>query len=229
MAVNPRNFLINSEFPLDQILFLNQGSTVVLNSTFSGTVAIAHGLPFIPLASLVWSNDSDFTTAYNYEDGNFTTSFISPIGQRYDVFSDATNVNINLYNTSGSTQTVYYRIYCFAPSTASVDSLVEHTANDGEEFIINTDFNYMKLAATGSLTDGAGTVSYAHGLGFIPRALVWYQVGSTFYQITSPQIVNTDPTGSGGITTGVHVDSTKLEWLNPTGVSSIQYRIYAEE
>jgi len=229
MAVNPRNFLVNSDFPLDQILFLNEGSTVVANNTFSGTVSIAHGLPFVPLPSLVWSNDADFTTAFNYWDGNFASSFISPVGQQYDVFADATNVNIRLFNTSGSSQTVYYRIYCFAPSTASVDSLVEHTANEGERFTINTDLNYMKLAATGSLSSGAGTVSYSHGLSFVPRALVWYQVGSEFYQVSSPQIVNTDPTGSVGSTSGVYVDSTKLEWLNPAGAATIQYRIYAEE
>lgn len=226
MAV--QDFLLTTDFPIEQVLFTIVGSTVVPNNTLSGSVNIPHGLPFTPLPIMVWSNTSDFAIANSWFDTQYAlNSFTTGAGQSHTVSANATNITIGTYNFSGSSKTVYYQIYCLAPSDASIDSIVAATANLSENFLLNTDFNYMKLAYPGRLTPSVRV--FNHNLGYVPRVKFW-QSGSGRYDPLIPSFaIQSDPTGSGLLTSGLHVTATQLIWLNPTGVDYIEYRIYGDQ
>lgn len=219
-----------SDYPIEKVMFLTSGSASVPNSTVDLTpgISIPHGLPFTPLPEIVWSNTSDFSIANVRGDSAYNSSaFTTGAGQLYAVSADATNVYITRYNNSGSTQTLYYRITCLAPSDASEESVVNFTANSADKFVFNSDYNYMKLFKAGKLTSGSNT--YAHGLGYIPRVRAWYGLSGSYSPDIFAQMIDTDPTGGGGQTSGVHITSTQIIWLNPSTYDDIEYRIYLDE
>jgi hypothetical protein len=190
-------------------------------------ITIAHNLPFTPMPILVWSNTSDFAICYENRDADYVSnSFTTGAGQFYTISADATNVGITRYNLSGASKTLYYRIFCFQP-TGVDDSEVPATNTSGDEFILNTDYNYMKLVKAGTLT--SSTKTYSHGLSFTPRVQLWASIGATTYRLLAAQLIESDPTGSGGATSGVFIDSTKIEWLNPNTFDVVHYRIYGDE
>jgi hypothetical protein len=110
----------------------------VANTTNDGSPGIitAHSLPFTPLLILQWSNTSDFTVTNELQDAEYVgNTFTTGAGQSYLISSDATNANITRYNFSGSSQTLYYRMFGFMPSDANADSEVPSTSNLGSPFI----------------------------------------------------------------------------------------------
>lgn len=226
---DPRNFLLNTDYPLDKIVLVKTGSISVPNGTWEiSGVSISHGLPFTPLTVMLWSNTSNFDICNEGGDAAYmNTSFSSSAGQKYTALSKSSTIEITRLNYSGSTKTVYYRIFCFAPSNASIDSIVSATDSVGNNFIINTDYNYMKLHASGILTAG-GTVSYTHGLGYTPRVQLWTENDGTIERDVQAQIAESDPNGTLSISTGVHVTTTALTWMNPVTYQKIHYRIYAD-
>lgn len=223
---DPRNFLLNTDYPLDMIAFKTEGSFSIANSTID-SLTIPHGLGFAPMPILIWSNTADFSTAYTGGDPTYYSTFTGFAGQEYNAVSDPTNITINRLNYSGSTQTVYYRIFAFVPSTEPDTTVVPANSNTSDTFILNTDFNYMKLVATDRVTTTATT--YSHNLGYIPSGLMWgvnYSGGTTISSVTQlvgGQIVN----GAGG-TSYVYLDSTTLTWLSPATFNAIEFRLYAE-
>jgi hypothetical protein len=222
---DPRNFLLNTDYPLDKIVYMTSGSISVPNGTSDITpgVTIPHNLPFIPLAIMLWSNTSDFEVCNESMDLAYATSYFPgpAAGQIYDISADATNLSILRLNSSGSAKTVYYRIFCFAPSNADIDSVVTATQSVGSNFIINTDYNYMKLVANGILTPTSTT--YTHNLGYVPRVQIWAEFTDGTIE---RQIEFQDVQGSTAATGGVKVTTTTLEALNYT--PKIHYRIYAD-
>jgi hypothetical protein len=225
-----RNFLLNTDYPLDKIIYITSGSATVANTTNDGVpgITITHNLPFTPLPILLWSNTSDFAICYENSDESYTTnSFVSGAGQFYSVSANSTTIGITRYNLSGSSKTLYYRIFCFQPSNASIESVVPATNSSGSEFILNTDYNYMKLVNAGVLTSASRT--YSHGLSFTPRVQLWGSASGTVSRLVGAQLIQSDPTGSAGGTSGVFIDSTKIEWLNPNTFDTIHYRIYGDE
>lgn len=223
---DPRNFLVNSNYPLDKIVYMTSGSMLV-PVTFSGDLTIAHGLGFMPLPLILWSNDVDFTTTYTSGDATYNSGAIDgssfTLGQSYNVSADSTNLVINQYNNSGSTKTVYYRVYCFPPSTLDEDTEIEHTSSLGNNFILNTDYNYMKLAFTGALS--SGTPSFSHNFGYIPTAMIWGVVSGFATPLVSSQIIVPFPAGN----FMVDVTTTAIIWTGAgTTFDTIEYRIYAE-
>lgn len=224
---NLNNFLLNSDYPLDKVIYISTGSSSVPDST-SDTISFAHDLPFTPLSVLIWSNTSDFTISNEFRDAEYiSNSFTTGAGQYYSCSADATNIIINRYNFSGSAKTLYYRIFCFQPSDASIDSVVPSTEVLGDNFIQNTDYNYMKLAYSGILIRGVND-TFSHDFGYVPRVRVWEQTGTMISSLIAAQEINTDPTGSLGETSGVYIGDNDLVWLNPNTYDKIHYRIYGE-
>ena len=222
---DPRNFLLNTDYPMDQIVYLKEGS-FVQGDTGSFTINIPHNLPFTPLPEMVWSHTADFAICQTgpdetYMDNQWTTM----VGEYYQVLANDTNIIIQGNNNSGTTKTIYYRIWAFAPSTASLDSIVSSTIDTGDNFILNTDYNYMKLAYNGYLPISGTQSVFTHNLGYIPRVKVWAISG-----ITDPlvyiQSISTDPTGSSGSSVGLYVTTTQIIMMNNGGYNGIEYRIY---
>ena len=228
-----RNFLLNSDYPVDKIVYKTEDSASVPANTddnVSAGITIAHGLPFTPLPELIWSNSSDFSVTSNTWDETYAVSSgggaMPPDGQYYTITADDTNLYIFRYNWGVGAKTLYYRIFCFMPSTASEDSDIDGTANNASNFILDTDNNYMKVAATGRLVSG-GTESYSHGLGFVPRVRYWTETSGTIGWRVTNQLIESDPTGTTS-TTGLIIDSTDLTWLNPNSFDYLHYRLYAD-
>ena len=224
-----RNFLLNTDTPLDKIIYIITGSIDVPNLTGDSIpiTLVAHNLPFTPLPILQWSNTADFEITNELRDSDYiANSFTTGAGQYYSISADTTDILIQRYNFSGSTKTVYYRVFSFMPSDASEDSGVPFTANIGNNFVLNTDDNYMKLFNDGILTD---EVPFDHNLGYIPRVQLWEQTGTNIGRLVGAQDISGDPTGSLGATSGVHITTTQLIWLNPNTYDKIHFRIYYDE
>lgn len=219
--------LLTTDASLDKIIYMDSGS-ISVPVTFSGSTAIPHGLGFIPLPLILWSNTPDFTTTYTDNDADMNLRRLDGsgmiIGQSYTITANSTDITIGHYNNSGSTQTVYYRIYCFAPSTLDPDTLIEHTASIADNFVINTDYNYMKLASTGSLD--SVTPSFTHDLGYVPTVMIWgLQFDGTSTPTVGGQISPTYP----AFDYRIDVSATDITWTGAgTNFNNIEYRIYTD-
>lgn len=215
-----RNFLLNTDYPMDKIIYMTSGSVIVDNNTNDTIELIKHGLPFTPLAYLVWSNTDDFNISFLNTDD---VSYPSTTYQLYSVYSTSESIFMNRFNTTGSTKTVYYRIFCYAPSTADVDSAIEPTATASRNFIINTDYNYFKLAYSGVLD---GVASFNHNLGYVPQALVWQEAtNGNIYSVSQAS------TGTANIQrNGIYITNTTIGYIYPSSSSlKHHYRIYIDE
>lgn len=218
--VDVSGFVINSDYPLDKLVLVESGSFTIADSTFDSIVLLSHSLPFLPLPILLWSNTPDFTvTNTNMDLAMALSSFGSSVGQQYSAYPVGSSIEVNRTNTSGSSKTVYWRLFAFPPSTASEDSIVPATASEGDDWILNLDFNYMKLVKSTVLTSSSN--SYDHNLGYVPVVMAWGDGdASVFAQEISP-----DPSSA---STGVHVTANSVTWLNPSTYAAIEIRIYAE-
>jgi len=221
MAVDPRNFLVNSDYPLDKVVYLNSSSASIGGGT---TITIPHGLPFTPLVDLTWSYNSNFATSYTNNTGPAPASvpwFIFDLQVYVD--ADATNIYIEAYGPAAAT-TVYYRVFGFQPSTSNV--AVDFTAPSADNFALNTDYNYTKLLAQGTEAHGTGVVSITipHNLGHIPQVQVWRQSSSR----TSMLSFSGDPAS---FSWQIEVTTSSVILYNPgmfvTG--TLHYRIYIDE
>lgn len=218
---DPRNFLLNSDYPLDKVVYLNNGSTVFDNAT---PIEIAHGLPFTPLVGGYWSFDADFSTTYEFYTGDFPSGNSDYIfAHEVDIESNATIITITMIDLIGDSKTFYYRLYAFQPDDYSADILP--LASSGDNFVLNTDYNYMKLFNSDHFTMGTDTShTVDHNLGFMPVAMGWYSYfGSTIPIIRAGDISN-------GILT-VEVTTTSIVFSNPLGltIDRVDFRLYADE
>lgn len=220
MAVDARNFLLNTDYPIDKIVYLTSGSM-----TLDGLPhTIAHGLPFIPLVGGYWSFSSSFDTTYDFYSGDFPSgnpSFL--FAHEVQISSDATNITLNTTDIIGDSPTFYYRIYALAPSTMT-SSLNPVLTASADAFILNTDYNYMKLYINETYTMGtAATYTVTHSLGYKPRIAGWYE----FFGSTEPILRAGDT--SGGIIKA-EVTDTQVIVSNGFGLNipNLYLRIYLD-
>jgi len=180
ILANARNFLQNTDYPLDKVVYLNSGTT---NIASGGSVNIAHGLPFIPLINFYWSLTPDFAVVYEDNVGPFPSGnpgffFTLQVSARVT----ATNITLDANGTLGST-TIYYRIFGFQPDDSNVD--LPPTASAGDVFSFNTDYNYLKLYSASHVSLAAGaSFTLVHGLGYRPQVSTWFQTGGINYPST---------------------------------------------
>ena len=231
ILANAKNFLINSDYPLDKVVYMTNGSVAVPASNYND-ISISHGLGFAPLVSAIYSTSSTFDIAYEYNSGQVNTDLTIPSPFMYSTSdtSDATSIVLRHTNHSASPVTLYYRVYAFMPTTASAD--VSFTASAADNFTLGSDYNYTKLIASG-VTAYSSVVSSTevipHGLGYKPQVMAWVEnsvgvVSKTFTSITDTGVLY----GS-----GVIVDDTNVTYIRPdfTGGNAerLHYRIYADE
>ena len=163
MAVDPRDFLLNTDYEMDKIIYYTSGS--ITADEYQKT--IAHNLGFKPLIFGVCATTSDFSDPRTIPYENIT--------QNNSIWFYAKASSSNLYlehvNFSDQNSKMYYRIYAFEPSSSTAD--IEPTSENASKFVLNTDYNYCKLFSKGEL-NGNGTVT--HNLGYVPQVLAWYEV-----------------------------------------------------
>lgn len=220
IIANAKDFLINSDYPMDKVVFLTSGSLVLDGDPHS----FAHGLPFVPLTGGYWSFSADFSTSYEFYSGDFPSgnpSFI--FAHQVDVSSDATNITIGTQDIIGDVPTVYYRIYAFEPSDSNAD--IASPLSSSDAFALNSDYNYMKLYSSGVANPGtAATYTITHGIGYKPQVHAWY----TWLGDTVP-MVRAGDTANGQVTLAVN-DNT-IVMSNPYGlnITRLDYRIYLDD
>lgn len=215
----------------DQAVFLYEFSATVPNGTQEfvgfGGINVSTNLPFQTLPILIWSNTADFAISSEAWDEAYATtqinSFINPalvIGQDYEII-EATQgtLNISRWNTSGSSQTVYFRIVCFAPDDISISIDTPETQLEGNtDNFITRDVNMMKLAYKGYLTPSS--LSFNHNLGYVPRVQLW----ANYFRFVSG-IVTPDDTS---LDDGVTINETSISWTG-TNYARVDFRIYEEQ
>lgn len=206
MAVDPRNFILNTDYEMDKIIYFNEGS---LNAG-DYDVDIPHSLGFTPLIFGVCAFNSDFSDARGVP---YQAQTVSNTVQ-FTVQANGVNVRLSYINQSGSPSKIYYRLYGFEPSNST--ATVAPTSGNADKFILNTDYNYCKLYKKGTASPNA-TVS--HALGYIPQVLIWRQVNGWV------ALVNESDYSSAVVIT----DQSLIFDFPYLGVDSFHYRIYYDE
>lgn len=227
IQTNAREFLLTSDYPLDKIVHLVEGS-VTVPGTDKATTTKPHGLPYAPLVAGNYSDLSDFSAAYEFKSGPLAPpNPISPYKYDFSAYSDGTNIIIESGNVvSTSAVTLYYRLYCFAPSDQNLES--EPTNQGVDNFMLNTDFNYTKLALA-DVFDQAANTSFdptfhvvTHNLGYIPQVSFWVETDG---------IIRNNPIASPtdrGVVCNVTSTSLVFSFIS-TLASRVHYRVYHDE
>jgi len=231
-----RLFNLTTDFPLDKVVYISSGSFTMGGAT-SGLYSFPHNLLFKPLCSGSWSLTPDFSVQYEFGSGTFPSEniFISPFNQVLSLSdnffgnaggADVTNVSIAWQNSSASSVTVYYRVFGFGPPDE--DYIASPTADAGDEFVLNTDYNYTKLYINSAQSISAGnTYSIPYNGGNTPQVAVW------FNRTSDGKIIpyDTENVISSGYFYTVSISSLSLtvSTESPTIVNKLYNRIYLDD
>ena len=185
MAVDPRNFIINTDYEMDKVVYFTEQ---YITPDQYRIATIPHGLGITPLVTGVWSTTSDFAVPHHFSTPMSCYSSIAGenmwIVDTVECYADPTNIHLELYSGSAdaitpATYPFYVRLMAFEPSNSSAD--LPSTSSNADKFILNTDYNYLKLHSKG-VTPFSGatpdTVTVTHNLGYRPQALFWLELTS---------------------------------------------------
>jgi hypothetical protein len=124
---------------------------------------------------------------------------------------------VTVSNYTGSTKTLFWRVFFLAPST--VDPDVASTALSSIPITFNTDYNYTKLVAEGFVTT---STTITHDLGHYPQVALWTDTSAGVFEMEVAD--SRDPAMA-----SVEVTTTKL--IIPIGpvYPGVHYRIYGDQ
>lgn len=221
---DPRNFLLNSDYPLDKVVYMTSG-TLTVTSSGSESTNITHGLTFRPLMVFSHSDDSAFTTSRT--NGQLPFGPAEQWGVSVDTDSD-TNIRVLGFNTSATTKTIYWRAYAFMPSNVNLDA--DPTASTATNFVLNTDNNYMKLLDSDYITmpSAGNTITVTHGLGYRPTVQIWERLGTGVERILPLLVSDPADTTSNRINVGTST-ITFTSGSGGTEATNYHYRIYTDD
>ena len=231
----PDDFLLNTDYEMDKIIYFKEGK---FTPGQFGRVEIPHTLGIAPLITGVWSKYADFSEPHNFSG---VSGIVDPSSNSYvvDTVSCASDDNkIALTQFSGPISSqihydFYVRLMGFEPSGSHKN--LPKTSQNANKFILNTDYNYLKLYKAGAedVVDSGGMyqpITIQHDLGYHAQALFWVESFglNDFHEIlplNSVEMAN------------IYVDKRGVESYTdkfivypPSGVygtsHKIQYRIY---
>jgi len=227
-----RQMNFSSDYPVDKIVWTYEGSRA-LTGFETADIYIDHNLPFRPLPLAEWTTDPTWTVKYEFSSGPVISSGFS---YNTAVSAGSSQVYISLRNNTGIAATIYYRIFCLAPSTVT-NNVVPFTNNLANQYTLTTDFVYPKLyeASTYTIpvTSGLQTFSINHNLGAIPQILVWSE--TTFpsgHIVPVNGSLPEDASTPFAITSNVTYEARINSLVIAARLSSsrlIEYRIYVDE
>lgn len=202
MAVDPRDFLLNTDYEMDKIIYFDT-STITAGSSDT----IAHNLTFAPLVFGAFATNSDFSDAH-------LLPFSGQNDEQFTLSADSTNVNI-AYDNQDPTASVYYCIMGFEPDGSTADAPA--TSQNADKLIINTEYNYCKLYDKGTVLGNADT-TIAHDLGYLPQVMAWAELNGELTPINL--------SGQNGI----EITDTEVNfYYSGASYDNIHYRIYYDE
>lgn len=218
-----RQMLICSDYPLDKIIYMSSGSMTIAPGGIPPVEYVPHNLPFRPLLVFSHSETSNFDISRT--NGILFYGVLDQSGITVDT-TDNVNIRIIGYNLSSSSKTIYWRCYGFMPSTVNLDA--PYTASIADDFVVNTDYNYMKLFDNQYIPAAApgSTVYGPHNLGYRPRALIWER-SSAAESILFYGNATDDATSD-----KVLIEDNQLSFYkgtSPGGAIGYHYRIYIDD
>lgn len=180
---NPSNFLLNTNYPLDKIVFMKEDEWTPSN--FDSETGVATGEFQYPTSFGAWNavigewTDDDWVTSYplgasKYVGGWYRRDSQSLIYEKYSrvtAFGSASGVYVR--TNSSYTDKIKFRFYTFIPEQY-LDANVNPTASQSNKFVLDTRENYPKLYEDKVIHLQANTpVTYHHNLGFRPFVRAW--------------------------------------------------------
>lgn len=213
--VDPRDFLLNTDYEMDKIVYFTEGS---LNSGQTD-ISIPHKLGFAPLIFGICAFNEDFSDArgipYQYQT---TSDFVA-----FEANSSSTDIKVSFNTANGQPPKVYYRICGFEP--AGLKNKLAPTSKYAKNFILNTDYNYCKLYKSGTI-NASDVTTITHNFGYLPQVMIWRESNGRISPFNDSQWYSTDL----GDTFGVEVTDTyvKIKAAN-IGLDKVHYRIYYDE
>lgn len=202
MTVDPRDFLINSDYEMDKIIYFTTGTI-----TAGGSDTIAHNLSFAPMVFGVFATGPDYTDSH-------LLPFSGRNSEDFTLSADNTNVNI-AYNNQDPTAGVYYCIMGFEPDGSTADTPA--TSQHAGSLVIDTEYNYCKLHSKGYVNGNADT-TITHNLGYLPQIMAWTELNGEYAPINLA--------GQNGI----EITDTDINfYYSGAGYDKVHYRIYYDE
>ena len=216
----PTDFLLNTDYEMDKIVFFKEGE-------FIGEEVFPNTLGFAPLLFGVWSTDKDFSTsntigvqpygAYGSANPVFVTAMVSGhIGE--PISNSAIGIGANQGTYEGK---IYYRLYGFAPP--DYKGSTPKTASHSKQFILNTDYNYRKLKASGTFSQA--NEEYVHNLGYIPHIMAWEENSTESDWWITPAVFFAPNKF------GIEITDTKIKLIleSSSFFDKIHWRLYYDE
>lgn len=209
--VDPRNFLISSDYPMDMIVGFASGSITIPVGGSISPILIPHGLPFTPLDITTWSLNADMSDSHD-------TGFFPYGYQPYtiDVRTLGSNIRILGFNNTGSPVTIYWRSSFLEPPDSNAD--IPPTNSPVDSFQLSSDYNYFKMAYFGN----AVNATINHNLGFVPHVLAWANTSTGWTRITIVE-------DSANAEVSSDENNTYIKTSTADNHTSITYRIYADD
>lgn len=158
---NPNDFLLNTDYMMDKIILLKTGS-------FVGSLEIPHSFKNTPLPFGVWSTNSNFESSNTLgavEYGGVGSEVELGVACR----ANDSKILLESHGNGNDSTTIYYRLYAFAQNNDNTN--IGATSKWAKTFVLNTDYNYLKLYANGEFNEN--NLSYTHNLGYIPQVMAW--------------------------------------------------------
>lgn len=239
MTIDPRDFLLSTDYEMDKIIYFKEQK---ITPDQNGFYHISHSLGFVPLITGIWSKYADFNVCNHFspqiQDPN---TYDNPVAT-VSCLCEEDTIHLTLANRQSGSQVnfdYYVRLIGFEPSNLANN--ISPTSSAASEFILNTDYNYLKLFDKGFLTpDQNGDITITHNLGYIPQALFWTTLvdsnngrveSQEIQDVTMPYTNIFSPTESYSFPKeGVEINSTqiKIHLPNPT-YQRLDYRIYYDQ
>ena len=235
MIQDARKFLLTSDYPTPILVWkLETSLTVPIGQYYNAASrSIAHNLPFTPMLIGQWSPNANFVPAYDLANDMPIFTGTRPDYQIL-IGADSTRIRISATHIKEQPQTLYFRLFSFLPP--DYEGNWSNTLEDSTNFAFDTEYNYPKLLASGSISVPDHTrKSYAHGLGYIPQVRAWRQLSTspfdnyqTTWNILAPAYSSTTPDGL----LGVSSNSSTVDFGNygQSGTSvTFKYMIFGDE
>ncbi|MBR3254233.1 hypothetical protein IKF88_00665 [Candidatus Saccharibacteria bacterium] len=245
---DPRDFLLNTDYGMDKIIYVKEYKATITTPT--NMVPIPHGLPTAPLIFGIWSLNADYTDSHNLGDGEVDPNF----NQGPTCFGSADMENVYLSfvpnsNSGGYLSTDFYvRVFGFEPSSNWIDTIdpndnltlkgkkIAPTSKYAKKFILNTDYNYLKLVKGGLIEETYDSTDqsyqFTHKLGYVPQALLWETLGAYQGNIEFTPLTGTFTYGDSASTftkTGYFIDDEKVYSYMGIVPHATVIRLYGDE
>lgn len=210
---NPKDFLLNTDYEMDKIILVKTGS-------FVDSKDIQHGLNLAPLPFGIWSTDQNFNivNTIGVTDSSAEPGYSPELGVTCTSYND--KITIQASGDGSATTTIYYRLFAFESPNSTQD--IAGTSDLATEFVLNTDYNYRKLKASGTFTQSGET--FTHNLGYIPQIMAWADYSAALGTGVQPLMSASNSTNH-----KVVVTNTTIRVGTLISGEKIYWRVYYDE